>query len=234
MLVNRFTKGHLSMQAPTRTIGFPVTGDWVAVNTPAERIPSHGTDFFGQRFAYDLVRLNNKGTGFSSRSIFRQFTWFVHASDFCAWNEPVFAAFSGEVVASEDGWPDRLRVNAIWQMLRATYLQGAPQPSDLRPLLGNYLLIRGDAGVALYAHLRKSSVLARKGQLVEAGERIACVGNSGNSTMPHLHFHVMDRADPWQAEGVYCDFGSAESGAESIVPQLMKSFRATPVGSSDT
>lgn len=117
--------------------------------------------------------------------------------------------------------------------MRATFLQGAPRPSDLRPLLGNYLLIRGDAGVALYAHLRRGSVLARKGQLVEAGERIACVGNSGNSTMPHLHFHVMDGADPWQAQGVYCDFRSAVPGAESIVPELMKTFRAIPLGSSD-
>jgi hypothetical protein len=191
--------GHIefSMQTPTLTIGFPLTGEWVAVNTPAERIPSHGTDFFGQRFAYDFVRLNAKGSGFSSRAMFRQFAFFVHASDFCAWNEPVFAAFKGEVFASEDGWPDRLRVNAIWQVIRATFLQGAPEPSDLRPLLGNYVLIQGEAGVALYAHLREGSILVRKGQSVEAGERLASVGNSGNSTMPHLHFHVMDRTDPW-------------------------------------
>jgi murein DD-endopeptidase MepM/ murein hydrolase activator NlpD len=35
---------------------------------------------------------------------------------------------------------------------------------------------------------------------VDAGERIASAGNSGNSTMPHLHFHVMDRTDPWEAD----------------------------------
>jgi hypothetical protein len=221
------------MQKPTHTIGFPVAGEWVAVNTPAERIPSHGTDFFGQRYAYDLVRLNSKGTGFSTSSILRQFTFFVHASKFCAWNEPVFAAFKGEVIAAEDGWSDRLRINAIWQVIRATFLQRAPEPSDLRPLLGNYLLIQGDAGVALYAHLRKGSILVRKGQTVEAGEHLASVGNSGNSTMPHLHFHVMDRADPWQAQGVYCDFKSAEPEAVSLVPQLMKTFLATPLAPSD-
>ena len=221
------------MQRPTHSIGFPVNGEWVAVNTPAERIPSHGTDFLGPRFAFDFVRLNAKGTGFSRRSVFRQFTFFVHASDFWSWNEPVFAAFNGKVLAAEDGWPDRMRINAFWQVIRATFIQGRPEPSDLRSLLGNYMLIEGDAGVAMYAHLRKGSVLARKGQLVKAGERLGSVGNSGNSTMPHLHFHVMDRANPWEAKGVYCDFTTGEPGALPIVPPLMKPFRARPLRTGD-
>ena len=220
-------------QQPTHSIGFPVSGDWVAVNTPAERIPSHGTDFFGQRYAFDFVRLNAEGNGFSRRSILRQFTLFVYASDFLAWNEPVFSAFKGKVLAAEDGWPDRIVINAVWQVIRATFIQGRPKPNDLRSLLGNYLLIEGDAGVALYAHLRKGSVLACNGQLVEAGERIASVGNSGNSTMPHLHFHVMDRADPLEAAGVYCDFTTGKPGVRPIVPPLMKQFHATPLGTGD-
>lgn len=221
------------MHRPTHSIGFPLSGEWVAVNTPAERIPSHGTDFFGQRYAFDFVRLNARGTGFSSRSVFRQFTFFVHASDFLAWNEPVFAAFNGKVLAAGDGWPDRMIINALWQVIRATFIQGRPEPSDLRSLLGNYLLIEGEPGVALYAHLRKGSVLAQQGQLVQAGERLGCVGNSGNSTMPHLHFHVMDRANPWEAEGVYCDFTTGEPGAAPIVPPLMKPFRARPLRTGD-
>jgi hypothetical protein len=217
------------MHRPTHSIGFPLSGEWVAVNTPAERIPSHGTDFFGQRYAFDFVRLNAKGTGFSSRSVFRQFAFFVHASDFLAWNEPVFAAFNGRVVAAGDGWPDRMIINALWQVIRATLIQGRPEPSDLRSLLGNYLLIEGEPGVALYAHLRKGTVLAQLGQLVQGGERLGSVGNSGNSTMPHLHFHVMDRANPWEAEGVYCDFTTGEPEAVPIVPPLMKPFRARPL-----
>jgi hypothetical protein len=221
------------MHRPTHSIGFPLSGEWVAVNTPAERIPSHGTDFFGQSYAFDFVRLNAKGTGFSSRSVFRQFAFFVHASDFLAWNEPVFAAFNGKVVAAEDGWPDRMIINALWQVIRATFIQGRPEPSDLRSLLGNYLLIEGEPGVALYAHLRKGTVLAQLGQLVQGGQRLGSVGNSGNSTMPHLHFHVMDRANPWEAEGVYCDFTTGEPEAVPIVPPLMKPFRARPLRTGD-
>jgi murein DD-endopeptidase MepM/ murein hydrolase activator NlpD len=100
-------------------------------------------------------------------------------------------------------------------------------------LLGNYLLIEGEPGVALYAHLRKGSVLAQQGQLVQAGERLGNVGNSGNSTMPHLHFHVTDRANLWEAEGVYCDFTAGEPGTVPIVPPLMKPFRARPLRTGD-
>ena len=36
--------------------GFPLRGEWVAVGTPAHRIPSYRTDRFGLRYAFDFVR----------------------------------------------------------------------------------------------------------------------------------------------------------------------------------
>ena len=40
-------------------VDFPLRGErWVAVNTPGDRIPSHGTDMLGQRFAYDLLMVD--------------------------------------------------------------------------------------------------------------------------------------------------------------------------------
>jgi hypothetical protein len=40
----------------------------------------------------------------------------------------------------------------------------------------------------------------------------------------------MDREDPWEAHGVYCDFTNGEPGAMPIVPPLMKTFNARPLG----
>ncbi|HJS27439.1 MAG TPA: M23 family peptidase, partial [Actinomycetota bacterium] len=37
-------------------VGFPLRGEWAAATTPAHRIPSHGTDMLGQRYAFDFVR----------------------------------------------------------------------------------------------------------------------------------------------------------------------------------
>jgi hypothetical protein len=216
------------MPSPSAAIDFPVSGEWVAINTPAERIPSHGTDFFGQRYAFDFVKLGAGGGSFSTISLWRQFLLFVPAESFLAWNEPVFSVFAGTVLRAEDGWTDRRRVNSVWEMLRANVLQREPDPADLRPLLGNYVLVEGEPGVALFAHLRQGSVRVEPGQSIASGHRVASVGNSGNSTMPHLHFHVMDRADPWQAAGVYCGFRCADAQKEPFVPSAMKPFHASP------
>jgi hypothetical protein len=37
-------------------VRFPLRGEWVAVRTPAHRIPSHTTEMLGQRYAFDFVR----------------------------------------------------------------------------------------------------------------------------------------------------------------------------------
>jgi murein DD-endopeptidase MepM/ murein hydrolase activator NlpD len=59
---------------------------------------------------------------------------------------------------------------------------------------------------ALYAHLAPGSVAVTRGQQVRAGEVIGRVGHTGNSTAPHLHFHLMDSTDPLQANGIPCAF----------------------------
>ena len=210
-----------------------MTGEWVAVNTPSERIPSHGTHYFAQTYAFDFTRLNQRGTGFSERGVWRQFFSVVHAESFPAWDEPVHAAFGGEVIAVGDDYPDRLRINASWQMLRSNLLARRPSPLDFRPLLGNYCLISGHPGVALYAHLRFGSITVTTGAHVATGQVLGRVGNSGNSTMPHLHFHVMDGPDPSTARGVpvsILDYSVLDSGAwrhvAAGVPGLMQRFRA--------
>jgi murein DD-endopeptidase MepM/ murein hydrolase activator NlpD len=61
---------------------------------------------------------------------------------------------------------------------------------------------------ALYAHLAPGSVAVASGQQVGVGEVIGRVGHTGNSTAPHLHFHLMDSADPLQATGIPCAFAA--------------------------
>lgn len=211
----------------------PLRGEWVAVNTPAERVPSHGTDYFGQTYAFDFAKLDRTGAGFSSRPLWQQFLLAIPARSFLAWSEPVYSSFGGVVVDVAGDWPDRRHVNALWQILRAHLLTKRPSSTDFRPLLGNYLMVEGEPGIALYAHLLQGSVGPKRGSLVERGQLIGRVGNSGNSTMPHLHFHVMDDADPRVAKGVpvalrNCGVkrGDALEVQEAGVPEVMVPFVA--------
>ena len=54
---------------------------------------------------------------------------------------------------------------------------------------GKQVTVKHDNGLRTgYAHLNK--ILVKKGQRVNAGQRIALSGNTGASTGPHLHFTV--------------------------------------------
>jgi hypothetical protein len=64
------------------------------------------------------------------------------------------------------------------------------------------LLWSWDALYPLYAHLAPGSVAVTSGQRVRAGEVVGRVGHTGNSTAPHLHFQLMDSADPLRARGI--------------------------------
>jgi hypothetical protein len=198
------------MWKPEVTLEFPLRGEWMALHTPAEKVPSHGTNYFAQRYAYDFVRSEPGRVKFLRPSLARQLFAAVRASDFYCWNEPVYSAGAGEVIEVGQGWPDREIVNAFWQLGRAILFPPAVRGRDFRPLAGNYVMILGEGGVAFYGHLRRGSVAVHVGQKLAAGELVGRVGNSGNSTMPHLHFHVMNGADPLTAQGVACAFRGYE------------------------
>jgi murein DD-endopeptidase MepM/ murein hydrolase activator NlpD len=58
------------------------------------------------------------------------------------------------------------------------------------------VIIRVRGGVyAAYEHIQPGSVRVRRGERVRPGQVIGLVGNSGNSSSPHLHFGIQDRAD---------------------------------------
>jgi murein DD-endopeptidase MepM/ murein hydrolase activator NlpD len=65
---------------------------------------------------------------------------------------------------------------------------------------GNYVVIRHDYdGIySIYAHMVDGSITVKRGQSVKRGEILGQVGNTGNSTGPHLHFELRRIADEWQ------------------------------------
>ncbi len=66
--------------------------------------------------------------------------------------------------------------------------------------------------IVFLAHLRNQSILVTEGEQVRQGQAIGMLGNSGNSTMPHLHINVFDQMDdPFKAAVLPFVFSSYET-----------------------
>jgi hypothetical protein len=94
-------------------VGFPLRGEWVAVRTPAHRIPSRGTDLLGQRYAFDFVRPDHRqGLHLHPAGSLRSLLLGGRTRDY-GWGQPVCAAFGGRVLAAVDRVPERARVHGL-------------------------------------------------------------------------------------------------------------------------
>jgi hypothetical protein len=196
-------------------VDFPLRGEWITPNTPGKRVPSHGTDMLGQRYAYDFVctRQGAKDMRFYPQSPLHYFILGVRLQDCYGWGQPIYSPSSGTVVTALDGWPERNPVHPIRDLaiaLKHAFTFDIKRATDFRPLAGNHIIIETLNGFALIAHAQTGSIRVSPGDLVEAGQHLANVGHSGNSTAPHLHFHLMDQQDARTAQGIPCCFREYE------------------------
>jgi hypothetical protein len=68
---------------------------------------------------------------------------------------------------------------------------------------GNFVVLDiGNGAFALYAHMQPGSVKVARGAKVKPGDVLGRVGNTGNTSAPHLHFHVMDGPSPLLSNGL--------------------------------
>ena len=194
-------------------VDFPLRAErWVAVNTPGERIPSHGTDMLGQRFAYDLLKVDARGPGlrYHPAGILHGFFIGVRTRDCYAWGAEIHAPFDGEIVGAADGVAERGWIHPLRELIVAFKNTVTFSPARLRSLLGNYVIMRRGDVFAAFAHLAPGSVAVAPGQAVRNDDVLGRVGHTGNSTAPHLHFQLMDSIDPMHARGVPCAFRTYE------------------------
>jgi murein DD-endopeptidase MepM/ murein hydrolase activator NlpD len=56
---------------------------------------------------------------------------------------------------------------------------------------GNFVsIIHNDSTIAIYAHLKKNSIIVNVGDTIKTGQLIGKSGCNGKSIYPHLHIHV--------------------------------------------
>ena len=193
-------------------VEFPLRGEgWVAVNSPADRIPSHGTDMLGQRYAYDFLVADQRARlHYHAAGWLRTLLVGVPTRECHGWGAPVHAVFDGEIVRAVDGFPERSRIHPVREAVLAIRNALTFSPARLASILGNHVIARRGDVFAAFVHLAPGSVAVANGQTIRTGEVIGRVGHTGNSTTPHLHFQLMDAADPIAATGVPCAFRTYE------------------------
>ena len=173
-------------------IGPPLRGGpWLTGNGPAPEtghrralIPVNGVPAIAQRFAIDYVKLGDDYRTFTGDRLKNE--------NYHAYGTDALAVADGMVVATKDSIPE----NVPGPASRAV-------PITLETVGGNHVIIDiGNGHYAFYAHLQPGSLRVRLGERVRRGQVVGLVGNSGNSTEPHLHFHISDGTSPLASEGV--------------------------------
>lgn len=130
------------------------------------RISSGAT---AQRYALDIVKLS------PARSSTNKLLPGDDLSQYVIYGESVYAPCRGSVLLVEEGFDD----------LPA----GTTDPANPA---GNYVVIGCDEGVSVVlAHLQRE-IYPGPGERVVAGQYLGKVGNTGNTTEPHLHIHAVE------------------------------------------
>jgi hypothetical protein len=160
-----------------------------------------------EEFALDIAKIGESGLSHKGDG--------TRFDDYYAYGADVLAAADGRVTRvandqQED--PSAMQRPDETQEAYSARLQkeqGERITKGLAAITGNYVMIdQGKNEYSLYAHLQPGSVAVRVGDQVKAGDVIGKLGSSGNSTEPHLHFHVCDKSDPLMCAGIPVNFSN--------------------------
>lgn len=136
-----------------------------------------------QKDAFDFVIRDETGKSYGSNGLQNE--------DYYAFGKEIIAPCNAEVVMAVDGIHDNV-------------------PGEMNPFFipGNTVVLKTENEEYLYfAHLKKHSIKVKEGQSVKPGELLGLCGNSGNSSEPHLHFHIQNQLNMENATGMKVFFG---------------------------
>ncbi|WP_306319024.1 MULTISPECIES: M23 family metallopeptidase [unclassified Streptomyces] len=203
LMTSRSARTRIETRPPAPiAVAPPVTGRWTALNSPADKVPSHGTHSLAQTYAIDIMAEPESGPTRPAP------VWFwppAHRNrDYPAFDAPLHAVADATVVHAEDDQRDHLSRSSLAGVLYFWLIEGVFRTvGGSRRIVGNHVVLDlGEGTYALYAHVRRGSLEVRAGDAVVAGQPLARCGNSGNSTQPHVHFQLMDGPDPDTARGL--------------------------------
>ena len=176
--------------ADALVIGPPLKGTkWIAADgcCTSERhvravMPINGKLAISQRFAIDWEKLNDEDRIFVGDP--------QDVTGYFAYGQEVLAVGEGRIVLAVDKYEDQIPGQL-------------PPNIQLEEADGNFVVIDlGGGNFAFYAHMIKGSITIEAGDYVTRGQVIGLVGNTGNTSAPHLHFHMMSGPSTFGSNGI--------------------------------
>ena len=178
-----YTAAPIALRPQVPVIGPPLAGKgWVAINGCCQpdvghrstAMPINGRLYFAQRFAIDWMQLNDQCRVAHGD--------LAQVESYVGFGADVLAVADGKVVDTLNTLPEQVPPNLP-----------DPKAINLDNALGNHVILDlGNSVFALYAHLQPESVTVKPGDRVRRGQVLGKLGNTGNTSAPHLHFHMMN------------------------------------------
>ena len=156
----------------------PFDGEWTVVWGGDIAEQNYHVESRAQKNAFDFVIKDQNGKSFRTDGKTNE--------DYYAFNKQLIAPCDGEIVLKVDGIDDNV-------------------PGEFNPIYipGNTVILKSNNQEFLFlAHFKQNSIKVKQGQRVRKGEILGLCGNSGNSSEPHLHFHIQNVKDMNVATGV--------------------------------
>ena len=183
----------------------PLKGRWTIAAGPS--LIGHHRWGSIQEFAYDFIKIGTDQKSYKNKG--------EELGDYYAYGESVYAAEEGTVVSALSGIqessdnlkrPDETDEDYLKRMIP---YQNELLSKGFEYVFGNHVIIRhSNNEYSSYFHLKNGSLRVKAGDSVVKGQVIAQVGHSGNSTEPHLHFHLSDGPDIMHSRGMPIEFGN--------------------------
>ena len=139
-------------------------------------------DVQNQRFAFDFVAVDTAGKTYKDDG--------KENEDYYAFGQVVLAPADGVVTDVITGVRDNV-------------------PGSMNPYsaLGNAVVIEHrEYEVAVLAHFKNESIQVKTGEKVKMGQILGLCGNSGNSSEPHIHYHLQNTPIIQDGTGIRCLF----------------------------
>lgn len=167
----------------------PFGGTWTVVNGGIDKAFSHSWGILTQRYAYDFLILDESGHSCQNDKTI--------ATNYYCYGQTIVAPADGVVVQINDRILDsKIDANGVLD-------------NHIKDIRGNFIIIRhSNKEYSFIAHIQPKSILVNKGQKVKQGDVIAKCGNSGNSSEPHVHFHLQDGKSVFSSAGLPITFSN--------------------------